>query len=158
MSISENNLKSLTRQTKVVSCVINFPCKSSKLYNLSAYNLPKFADDLERCSFLYAFIIHDRDINDNGEIKTVHIHLYLCSDKRHQLKYYIYLLSDLLNINEELISVRVSNSDAGDIQYLVHKNNKEKFQYNVDDIKTNIPKDMFEEMMNRKIINTFSVV
>lgn len=148
-----NNIKTLTQQTKSVFIVINFPCKNG-LYNLKAYNLKEFADDLSRCSFLYAFIVHDKDINDNGELKTVHIHLSLISDKRHQLKYYLYLISDLLGVNENLISVKPSNSDAGDLQYLVHKNNPDKYQYDSKDIIHNYSKDVFDDLMTRKIVNS----
>lgn len=149
---NENNLKTLTRQTKTVRMVINFPCAKG-LYNLACYNLSKFADDLSACCFLYAFILHDKDTDENGELKTPHIHLFIISDKRHQLKYYIYLIADLLQVNESLISCRVSNSDAGDIQYLVHKNDLNKYQYNVSDVKTNISKDMFDSLMERKVVD-----
>lgn len=156
MSETVNNLKTLTRQTKSVFCVIDFPKLRNGLFNLNCIDYKELCDDLSRCSFLYAFRLHDKDVNENGELKTPHIHLHLTCDKRHQIKYFIYLLADLLHFDESLISVKVSNSDAGDIQYLIHKNNPDKFQYSSDGIYTNFPKDVFDDLMQRKIITSYT--
>lgn len=150
-----NNLKTLTRQTSSVFCCINYPIYKG-LFNLKAYNLSDLYETLSLNMFLFAFRVHDRDVNDDGELKTPHIHVFIKAQKRHQLKYYIYLLADALHCDENLISIKVADSDAGCIQYLVHKNNKEKYQYSIDGVYHNYNQEIFDSLMNCEIVSTIT--
>lgn len=147
-----NNLKTLTRQTSSVFCCVDFPKTKSGQFNLKYYNLDDLYESLSLNQFQFAFRLHDCDLNDNGELKTPHIHIYIRAMKRHQIKYYIYLLADTLHVDENLISVKLADSDAGCIQYLIHKRNPEKFQYSVEGIKHNFNQDVFESLLNAEIV------
>lgn len=93
-----------------------------------------------------ATIIHDKDINEDGTNKLVHLHAYietpLTTDKSGNKTDYtkaqlITLLCDLLHTNKESISCNPTNSDILYPQYLIHKNDINKFQYSSDLVKSN---------------------
>lgn len=151
-----NNIKGLTASTKMVFMCINFPMRKDNTFNLNAYNFDDLYEGLSTSMFLFAFRLHDKDVNENGEPKTPHIHLFINAPKRHQLKYFLYLVSDILNTREELISIKPAESDAGCIQYLIHKRQPDKFHYSKDLIYHNYNKDTFEDLMNQDVITTLT--
>lgn len=132
----------LDTMTKTCRCVINFPIKRK---------LDDICDDLSANQYVYALIVHDKDIDNNGVLKTKHIHLVFECPKRHRLSFYIARLSEYFNVERNQVSVQVSNSFEGDIQYLVHKNNANKYQYDVKDIKTNMSCDELQDRLMRDI-------
>jgi len=152
-----NNIKSLTATTKTVFCCINYPKRSDNTFDLSFYNLDDLAEGLTINMFRFAFRVHDKDTDDDGVFKTPHIHLYIDAMKRHQLKYYIYLLADLLNVPEYLISVKPADSEAGCIQYLTHKIAPQKYQYSLDGVHHNYNKELFDELYNADVRPSLSV-
>ena len=82
----------------------------------------------------YYGIIHDSDIKDNtGELKKEHIHLYI--------GYYDYGRYTINKVREFFlpISNRINSvkSIKKSIQYLIHFNDKNKYQYDLNDIFTN---------------------
>lgn len=99
----------------------------------------------------YAFILHDCDINAEGEEKTPHIHLYAeftASGRR--LGTYLNLLASYTLLNPLAISVEKATDPEAVIQYLIHKNAPEKYQYPVEQVITNIPKDELEMIMSHE--------
>lgn len=147
----ENNFKSLTTQATKVFICIDFP-KTENGFFLGAYNLYDLYESLSLYMFAFAFVIHDKDINEDGELKTPHIHLFIRASKRHQLKYFLYLVADILHCNENLISIKVADCEEGCIQYLTHKNNPDKFQYDKKLIKHNYNADMFDELYDMEVL------
>ena len=86
---------------------------------------------------LYAFILHDRDINEQGEPKTPHIHLTMEIPHAKRLSTILKDVASFTLVNPLAVSIdKCSNLDAS-IQYLIHKNNPEKYQYSKDDIACN---------------------
>lgn len=80
----------------------------------------------------YAYILHDKDITEDGEIKKEHIHVIVKFDNARELD----SLAKELNIEKNMI--KFMNSIKYSIRYLTHKDQKKKTQYNFEQIKTNI--------------------
>ena len=73
--------------------------------------------------------IHDKDVNADGEIKKAHWHILLSSDGP-------ITFNQVLKIIEPLncpIPKKVGSS-KGLVRYMVHLDNPEKFQYDINDI------------------------
>ena len=89
--------------------------------------------------YQYAYICHDKDLNSDGTIKEVHYHLYLrfCNARTcssfHSIFSYIKSVYGCNCLIEPCANVLSS------LQYLTHKNNLDKYQYNEDSVVTNIP-------------------
>lgn len=85
----------------------------------------------------YASIIHDKDILSNGNLKVKHLHIYGEKSSQIALETLLNELCDKLNLNKEQISIDKTSNDFLYIQYLTHKNDTNKYQYDFNDIKTN---------------------
>ena len=108
-------------------------------------------EDLKQRAEIYAMILHDKDINDNGECKIKHIHIVYELRTRTRLSTELRYLSKKFSINVNAISIEKMNNFVGSVQYLIHKNDSNKYQYRISDIYTNIdPKElnMYIEMEN----------
>lgn len=134
-------------QRKDVDLVINFPLSRP---------LEDFEYIMDGMLWQYAYIIHDKDIKDSGELKTKHIHLVICSPKRHQLKYFIRIVADALGVNDNQVSILPCDNVGGRIQYLIHKNNKEKYQYPSSDIRTNFNEGVLNDYLEEDTTQTFT--
>lgn len=77
----------------------------------------------------WSYIKHDKDRKDNGCLKTIHYHLVAKTNKRVRIATIINKLSELLNIDTMLITCKKCISYVGAIQYLIHKNDVDKYQY-----------------------------
>lgn len=86
----------------------------------------------------YAYILHDKDTNDDGSLKKEHIHLLIFFKNA---RWGSAILKEINIDNSNLIEFREDKAKA--IQYLIHSNNLNKFQYNYQDIKTNINIDIY---------------
>lgn len=80
----------------------------------------------------WAYILHDKDINENGELKKSHIHWVGRATPR-----CLSVVSNFLGLPENDIEV-VKNFDNM-VMYLIHLNDIDKFQYSPDDVETNLP-------------------
>lgn len=80
----------------------------------------------------WAYILHDKDVNENGELKKSHIHWVGRATPR-----CLSVVSNFLGLPENDIEV-VKNFDNM-VMYLIHLNDIDKFQYSPDDVETNIP-------------------
>lgn len=97
----------------------------------------------------YAYILHDKDINaDRGVLKNKHLHLIIYNAKQKRLSTIINEISGALDINVFAITVDKVVSLEGSIQYLIHKNDAEKYHYDVKDIITNIDKTELDLLLN----------
>lgn len=82
-------------------------------------------------------MIHDKDILPTGEPKKRHLHCFVELHEKATFNQFLAELGELLGINTDAISLEASNSPILGIQYLTHKNDQDKYQYNFEDIKTN---------------------
>lgn len=80
----------------------------------------------------WAYILHDKDVNENGELKKPHIHWVGRATPR-----CLSVVSNFLGLPENDIEV-VKNFDNM-VMYLIHLNDIDKFQYSPDDVETNLP-------------------
>lgn len=85
----------------------------------------------------YAIITHWFDTLDNGECKHIHTHIVIELPKRKRLSSILNGLADTLDIDTMMISVDKTRSLNASIQYLTHKNDINKYQYSVNEIKHN---------------------
>lgn len=90
----------------------------------------------------YAYILHNKDINENGDLKKEHTHVIINSKNA----IWNTALSKELGITENYIQ-RVRNYENA-LEYLIHYNEPEKFQYSIDDVKGNLKTKLLQ------IINT----
>ena len=129
----------------IFTCVINADKKSTN----PAEELELLQNTLTEIQSFVATIIHDKDLTDNGEPKTIHMHAYIETNEKHTKKQFIDILSELLQIDKQKISVDGTKSNVLMLQYLTHKNQPNKAQYEVDRIITN-NKELLNERMNTK--------
>lgn len=128
----------------IFTCVFNADKKSTN----PAKELELLQNTLLTDIFSFvATIIHDKDLTDNGEPKTIHAHAYIETNEKHTKKQFIDILSELLQIDKQKISVDGTKSNVLMLQYLTHKNQPNKAQYEVDRIITN-NKELLTERMN----------
>ena len=85
----------------------------------------------------YAFILHDKDINECGELVREHYHLIVCLKNPYSKTTLINDISSKLLINKVIVQSRLIKDFVKSVQYLLHKNDKEKYQYDLLDIWTN---------------------
>lgn len=98
-------------------------------------------------TFDYAFIYHDCDHLEDGQVKTPHIHY--CGNWKtvKRLSTVLGEISSVCGIVPTAITISKYESFSGCLQYLIHKNNPEKFQYKQKDIVTNIPAPEMDAFM-----------
>lgn len=80
----------------------------------------------------WAYILHDKDVDENGELKKPHIHWVGRATPRS-----LSVVSNFLGLPVNSIEV-VKNFDNM-VMYLIHLNDIDKFQYSPDDVETNLP-------------------
>lgn len=77
----------------------------------------------------YAVILHDKDIDEQGKAKKPHYHIILDYTNPH---YFSSLSSEFEGAHIEPVS-----KFEQAVQYLIHKNSPDKYQYKVEEVKTN---------------------
>ena len=85
-------------------------------------------DILEEKQYLFAGIIHDKDLDDKGELKKTHIHVLVYFQNQKDRC----VLADELGIKDTYI--RRVKSKRGAERYLVHADDPDKYQYSIDGI------------------------
>lgn len=97
----------------------------------AVHNPEQFPTVIETCKGCdyYAYIFHDKDIDDNGNLKPIHLH-FVCHGR-----HYLSQWAKLLGIPENMIEI-VRNT-RGVNRYLIHLDDPEKYQYSPSDVITN---------------------
>ena len=80
----------------------------------------------------WAYCPHDSDVNDDGEPKKLHVHWVGRGDPRT-----LSAVAKFLGLPEH--DIEIGKNFKALIQYLVHLNNPEKFQYSPESVESNIP-------------------
>lgn len=80
----------------------------------------------------WAYILHDKDTDENGVLKKPHFHWVGRATPR-----CLSVVSNFLGLPENDIEV-VKNFDNM-VMYLIHLNDIDKYQYSPDDVETNLP-------------------
>lgn len=84
----------------------------------------------------FAYILHDKDVDENGELKKPHIHWL----GRRKNGVHVSTVSKVMGIEEH--HIEMIRNWQGSVRYLTHVDYPEKFQYNVENIDGSI-KDIF---------------
>ena len=129
----------LDTQRKQFNIVLNVPNGMSD--DEFKDNLSFFTTMLTAQGAFYAYIRHDKDIKDDGELKTLHYHIVLCLKSRKRVSSVLYMFVDSLKIPNECVQIEEVLSLPACIQYLIHKNDIGKYQYSWQDIYTNFTDD-----------------
>lgn len=112
--------------------------------------LQKWCD--EHCS-QYAFILHDKDIDSDGQPKFLHIHIAMLMKSVGKGRNYPSLNTILNALAKEVeidgLSIQIDEmtSENGSIQYLIHKRDLDKAQYLESDVITNYTSDELHTIM-----------
>lgn len=100
------------------------------------------AEWADKSAYSYFGIVHDSDVDEDGVKKRVHSHLVLLTPHRVRIGTMVNRIADLLHVPQEAISDIPFESTPGAVQYLIHKNNPDKFQYDYTEVKTNHQVDL----------------
>lgn len=97
-----------------------------------------------------AYIIHDMDVTENGELKKPHIHWVGKRDSPAPLS----TIANALKIPAN--DIEFAKNYRSSLRYLVHLDNKDKYQYSPEAVKANFPyvdvlKDRVEAMKAKMI-------
>lgn len=101
------------------------------------YHFDEFWTWLNNSGFRYYVITHDSDVNENGEPIREHMHIVLSGVKRWRVKQLVNDLCDVLYTNMENLQIEEVKNFTASVQYLIHKNDLTKHQYDYKLIKTN---------------------
>lgn len=151
--MKENNNKSdkiaeMRVQALHFMAVINAPNEKSTQEQLQFLNANLLQINNTTNYPFIASIIHDKDIEINGELKTLHAHIFIDTPLNPTKRQLLNDLSKELNIDKDLISLTPTKSDFLLVQYLIHKNDKLKTQYNRENIITNDSEEL-EKRLNK---------
>lgn len=118
----------MANDVKNIFCVLNFP-KNEKPALLDCGHFSTLGK--------YAIILHEEDTLENGEPKTPHCHFLLQSIEGHSVATWISILSLVFKLPKNCVSVEVADNVRSCYRYMVHKDQKDKHQYDASLIKTN---------------------
>lgn len=138
-------MPSLLTKTRHVSGVISLKDKDDATIKSVLELLREY---LGKESSAYGCILHDKDVNDDGSLKTPHIHLVAEMNSSKRLSTWLNALSTATGVGVLAISVERFTSFEGVFQYLIHKNEVEKFHYKKEDILTNIDADEVDRYLS----------
>ena len=102
---------------------------------ISEIELNDYLKDNESIVF-YAFVLHNKDVKESGEIEREHYHVVIVLKSPYSKTTIINDIAKCLMINKNCIGSRKIRDFVLMVQYLIHKNDKEKYQYDLLDIWT----------------------
>lgn len=123
---------SLDTQRSSFNIIISdiYRCKSS---------IQEICDKMSSLGLIYYACLHDKDLNENGEIKRTHLHIVICSMKRLRVKQCLRYFEEICKTNLENIQIQENLSLVSSVQYLLHINDVNKHQYSRNELLTNQP-------------------
>lgn len=121
-----------------VNGIITLKDKDAEFIGLVKKYLGIILDD---SASLYGFILHDKDVDDDGKIKTPHIHFVANLKKRVRVATMINRIAKACDLDTLAITIDKYQSFEGSFQYLIHQNNPNKHHYPIEDVVTNVPED-----------------
>lgn len=102
----------------------------------------------------YGYILHDKDLKDDGELKTPHVHLvasYPQGKRNTRWSTWVNKLADYLGLDVRSISLDSCVSFDSSLQYLIHKNDIDKFQYPLEEVKSSYDLQELNTIMQREV-------
>lgn len=90
----------------------------------------------------WAYIIHDRDVKSNGDLKEPHLHLMV----KMKSPYPLDMISRSFGVEPQYVE-RIKGRWSSALAYLTHKNAPSKYQYSLDDVQCNFEKSELQELV-----------
>lgn len=120
-------------RTMFIRVMLENDTKKDGLVIYTMKDIEEKIEDLKKaCSSIkYAYVLHDRDVNDDGEAVKPHVHIVGVCGKNANIKW-----SRLVKIFP-YSQIKSCESVPNATKYLIHKNDKKKFQYDKKEIITN---------------------
>ena len=105
--------------------------KNIKLENGSVidFDIDRFTIFLKTSCEFFAYMLHDKDVDENGEVVRSHYHFVVKLKKRSRKSTLINAISKFCDISSNAIGVTYDYNITLSIRYLAHFDNKEKYQY-----------------------------
>jgi len=120
----------MTTQTARINAVINF--KDDNEINSVIGRLEQFCSS----GYTYYAILHDKDVDELGVLKTKHLHLILVSRSYTRASTWLRRIKEVTNVEDNQISLQHCDNIVASVQYLIHQNSPSKYQYERSDILT----------------------
>lgn len=128
--------------------VLNFPKYDTRSFCVQFLDLPfyRLGDSFQQ----YAYILHDKDKKeitfsdslvslDTKEeftlLKTPHVHFLIVSPNRRRVQAVYKEVASLLGLPLNCVSCQVCENISSSLQYRIHYQQPDKFQYSFDDIR-----------------------
>lgn len=108
-------------------------------------------DKLSNLGVQYITILHDKDIDTNGVLKNPHFHLIVKLDERTRAKTFLNKLSSILHCDTVNIQIDECFDYIASIQYLLHLNNKDKYQYELKSITSNVDIELLQSYLTSNV-------
>lgn len=101
-------------------------------FKIVTYHSMDIVDQIKENFYKYAYILHDKDVDSEGNPLQNHVHI-VCTFKQNKS------IKNVLKIfpEEQNSFVLPSTDRYGDFDYLTHANAQEKYQYNSSEVITN---------------------
>lgn len=122
--------------------IINARCFNLRLY-LDESSIQRVITQNRRKIRSYAYINHDRDTDDKGELKKSHYHIVFRTYSQFT-RFQIYKWFQKFTfdfdaesqewIKRENIDIQITKDITASTEYLTHKNDPDKYQYSVNDV------------------------
>lgn len=122
----------MNTKSSLFTCVIEEYDKEND-YHYTEEDLRSYFENEDYLSY-WAFIKHDKDVDDDGDVKRPHYHLVLLCNSSYTKDRILSELSKNLVKNRAVVSVRSYNDIYQAVQYLLHRNDADKHQYDSKDI------------------------
>lgn len=108
-----------------------------KLFKNSKYIYNKLMTAENYAVNFIGVICHDKDTDEQGQLKTIHYHVVIYYDKTYRIGSIINLLIELFHCNENQITIDKCNDLVAQTRYLIHLDDGDKEQYLPFDVYTN---------------------
>lgn len=120
--------------TNVKTCEIVQQLDFYDLKDLYGTNKDEFVKRIESIQHLkkYAYIVHNCDTLENGELKKSHFHLILTFSASVNVN----TICEILKIENQYLN-KIKTTTALAFQYLLHLNDKTKYQYEINQVISN---------------------
>lgn len=125
----------LSQRSNQFSLVLND--SGANVFQNSRHIVYELVNQEDVCVIYCSCIMHDRDEDEYGNLKTTHYHLVVQLNAQCRLKTFLNFIIDKFHCNENQVSIEKCSSIEMQTRYLVHLDDFDKYQYSAEDIVSN---------------------
>lgn len=125
----------LSQRSNQFSLVLND--SGANVFQNSHHIVYELVNQEDVCVIYCACIMHDKDEDEYGNLKTTHYHLVVQLNAQCRLKTFLNFIIDKFHCNENQVSIEKCSSIEMQMRYLVHLDDFDKYQYDAKDIVSN---------------------